>query len=220
MWGPPIPAARGGGLPPPFGSLRKGSWHTAGVTEGFLSYHKKSPVTAPPCHPLSRKGALRRRAGSPRPTWTSPSGRPHEVAYGAVGCDTRLWAQPQRGRLCFGTARRIVAPYGGPPGTAAPTQALRPSRRAVQRPPHTFTNASFWNSRRHRCPLYPTQKTAPEWDGFIHFLEITAQIYLFSKKLPCPGQGSFFFSRFSPLQRGRGARPSSFSGGRCGSSRR
>ena len=32
----------------------------------------------------------------------------------------------------------------------------------------------------HRSSLYPTQKTAPEWDGFIHFLEII--ILLYSKK--------------------------------------
>ena len=85
-------------MPPPFGSLRKGSWHTAGVTEGFLSYYRKSPVTAPPCHPLSRKGALGRRAESSRPT-------------------ADRWGQ-----------RPLHKPSG-------PTQALRPSRRAGQKPP-------------------------------------------------------------------------------------
>ena len=119
----------GGGLPPPFGSLREGSWHTAGVTEGFLSYHGKSPVTAPPCHPLSRKGALRRRAGPPRP----PEGR--------------------RGQ------RPLRKPSGPPVGPAKSRPCL-----------HKFLLLEF--APPPKSPL-PNAKTAPKWDGFIHFLEIT-----------------------------------------------
>ena len=116
VWGPPIPAARGGGLPPPFGSLREGSWHTAGVTEGFLSYHGKSPVTAPPCHPLSRKGALRRRAGPSRPT--------RRGIRGGEGF-RRLRAA---GPFAHG-GKGTKAPPGVGPGGQGPTGALPPDPR-------------------------------------------------------------------------------------------
>ena len=123
VWGPPIPAARGGGLPPPFGSLREGSWHTAGVTEGFLSYHGKSPVTAPPCHPLSRKGALRRRAGPSRPTRRGIRGGEGFRRLRAAESPSPLpprYARhlPHRGRL-----RRCA---GSPPTSPLPNTKNRP----------------------------------------------------------------------------------------------
>ena len=79
----------------------------------------------------------------------------------------------------FKTARRIVAPYGGATGDSGPyTSPL-----ALRKPSGPPVGPAKSRPCLHKCLLWefapppefplPNTKTAPEWDGFIHFLEIT-----------------------------------------------